>query len=105
MAPRTGLLRWLAPLPGAALAKKGEDAMKRKGLTRRRFMAASAAASATTLAAPFPRTAHAAGKLSVGFWDHWVPGANDASRALVEEWAAKEKVDGQLHYLTSQGER
>jgi ABC-type glycerol-3-phosphate transport system substrate-binding protein len=79
--------------------------MQRKVLTRRRFVAASAAASATTLAAPFTRTAHAAGKLSVGFWDHWVPGANDASRALVEEWAAKEKVDVQLDYITSQGDK
>ena len=79
--------------------------MKRKVLTRRRFVAASAAASATMVTAPFARTAHAAGKLSVGFWDHWVPGANDASRALVEEWAAKEKVDVQLDYITSQGEK
>jgi ABC-type glycerol-3-phosphate transport system substrate-binding protein len=51
------------------------------------------------------RTAHAAGKLSIGFWDHWVPRANDASRALVEEWAAKEKVDVQIDYITSQGEK
>ena len=56
--------------------------MKRKVLTRRGFVAASAAASATLISAPFVRTAHAAGKLSIGFWDHWVPGANDVSRAL-----------------------
>ena len=79
--------------------------MRRKSLTRRRFMAASAAASATMIAAPFVRTAHAAGKLSIGFWDHWVPGANDTSRALAEEWAAKEKVDLQIDYITSQGEK
>jgi ABC-type glycerol-3-phosphate transport system substrate-binding protein len=79
--------------------------MKRKTLTRRRFVAASAAASASIMAAPFVRTAHAAGKLTVGFWDHWVPGANDASRALVEEWAAREKVDVQIDYITSQGEK
>ena len=53
--------------------------MKRKIFTRRRFIATSAAASATIIAAPFVRTAHAAGKLSVGFWDHWVPGANNTS--------------------------
>src|SRR5215470_3347196 len=78
--------------------------MKRKTLTRRRFVAASAAASAS-MAAPFVRTSHAAGKLTIGFWDHWVPSANDASRALVEEWAAKEKVDVQIDYITSQGEK
>ena len=79
--------------------------MKRKTLTRRRFVAASAAASASIMAAPFVRTTHAAGKLTIGFWDHWVPGANDASRALVEEWAAKAKVDVQIDYITSQGEK
>jgi hypothetical protein len=52
-------------------------------------MGATTAASTTVLAAPFVRTAHAAGRLSIGFWDHWVPGANDATRALVEQWAEK----------------
>ena len=79
--------------------------MKRKVLTRRRFVAASAAVSATAIAAPFVRTAHAAGKLSIGFWDHWVPGANATSTALVKEWAEKEKVDVQIDYITSQGEK
>jgi len=54
---------------------------------------------------PYVRGSHAAGKLSIGFWDHWVPGANDTSRALVEEWAAKEKVDAQIDYITSQGNK
>src|SRR5436190_595427 len=79
--------------------------MKKKSLSRRRFIATSAGASASLIAAPFVRAAHAAGKLSVGFWDHWVPGANDTSKALVEEWAAKEKVDVQIDYITSQGEK
>ena len=79
--------------------------MQKKSLSRRRFIATSAGASASLIAAPFVRTAHAAGKLSVGLWDHWVPGANDTSKALVEEWAAKEKVDVQIDYITSQGEK
>ncbi len=79
--------------------------MKQKSLSRRRFIATSAGASASLIASPFVRTAHAAGKLSVGLWDHWVPGANDTSKALVEEWAAKEKVDVQIDYITSQGEK
>ena len=62
-------------------------------LDRRRFLAATAAASAATVVAPFVRTAHAAGSLSVGFWDHWVPGANDALTRLCNEWAAREKVE------------
>ena len=79
--------------------------MKRAGISRRRFVSTTAAASATVIAAPFVRTAHAAGKLSIGLWDHWVPSANAASKALIEEWAAKEKVDVQIDYITSQGEK
>jgi len=54
------------------------------------------------LATPFIRSAHAAGRLSVGLWDHWVPSANKTSEALVNEWAAKEKVDVQIDYITVQ---
>ena len=79
--------------------------MKKAKLTRRQFVATSAAASATMIAAPFVRTAHAAGKLSIVFWDHWVPGANNASKALCEEWGAKKKVEVQIDYITSQGHK
>ncbi len=41
---------------------------------RRRFLAATAAASAATMVAPFVRSTHAAGTSNVGFWDHWVAG-------------------------------
>ena len=51
------------------------------------------------------RGAYAAGKLSIGFWDHWVPGANKTSTDLVNEWAAKEKVEVQIDYITSQGNK
>ena len=51
------------------------------------------------------RGAHAAGKLTIGFWDHWVPGANKASTELVNEWAAKEKVEVKIDYITSQGNK
>ena len=77
--------------------------MPRKKIARRQFIALSGAASATMIAAPFVRTANAAGKLSIGFWDHWVPGANDANTELVNAWAAKEHVDVQIDYITSQG--
>ena len=74
--------------------------MKRKPLTRRRLLATSSAACAATIASPFVRTAHAAGKLSLGFWDHFVPSANKTSDALIQEWAAKEKVDVQIDRYT-----
>ena len=79
--------------------------MARDKLSRRRFIATSAAASATMIAAPFVRTAHAAGTLKIGFWDHWVPGANGASKALCEEWGAKNKVELEIDYITSQGNK
>ena len=69
---------------------------------RRRFLSATVA-SAAAVAAPYVRTSHAAGKLTVGFWDHWVPGANDVLTKLANEWAAREKVDLKIDYITSQG--
>src|ERR1700730_18986511 len=71
-------------------------------LTRRSVVRTAATAA---LAAPFVRGAYAAGKLSVGFWDHWVPGANDTLTKLCNEWAAKEKVEISIDYITSQGDK
>jgi ABC-type glycerol-3-phosphate transport system substrate-binding protein len=61
--------------------------------------------SAALIAAPYVRGAYAAGKLSIGFWDHWVPGANKTSNDLVNEWAEREKVEVQIDYITGQGNK
>jgi ABC-type glycerol-3-phosphate transport system substrate-binding protein len=66
---------------------------------------ATASVAAAPLAAPYVHGAYAAGKLSVGLWDHWVPGANDTTQKLCDEWAAKEKVDLQIDFITSQGNK
>src|SRR5713226_9042246 len=79
--------------------------MVSKKVGRRRFVAGTAALSTGLIAAPFVRGAYAAGKLSLGFWDHWVPGANAATETLVKEWAEKEKVDVQIDFITSQGNK
>ncbi|MFZ2160061.1 MAG: extracellular solute-binding protein [Bradyrhizobium sp.] len=79
--------------------------MSRKKLSRRQFVAATAMSSAALITAPYIRSANAAGKLSIGFWDHWVPGANKASTDLVNEWAAKEKVEVSIDYIPSQGRK
>ena len=79
--------------------------MSRRKLTRRQFVAATALSSAALVAAPFVRTARAAGSLSIGLWDQGVPDANKASTALVNEWAAKEKVEVKIDYITSQGNK
>jgi ABC-type glycerol-3-phosphate transport system substrate-binding protein len=79
--------------------------MSRKKLSRRQFVAATAMSSAALISAPYIRTAYAAGKLNIGFWDHWVPGANKASTDLVNEWAEKEKVEVSIDYITTQGNK
>jgi ABC-type glycerol-3-phosphate transport system substrate-binding protein len=79
--------------------------MSRKKLSRRQFVAATALTSAALISAPFIRSARAAGTLTMGFWDHWVPGANKASTDLVNEWAAREKVEVSIDYITSQGNK
>ena len=79
--------------------------MSRRKLSRRQFVAATAASSAVLITAPFIRTAAAAGKLLIGFWDHWVPDANDTCTKLCKEWAAKEKVEISIDYITSQGKK
>ncbi|KAF0135707.1 MAG: ABC transporter substrate-binding protein [Xanthobacteraceae bacterium] len=78
--------------------------MRRQSLSRRRFLAATAITTAA-LATPFVRHAHAAGKLSIGLWDHWVPGANRASTEVAQAWAAKEKVELTIDYIPSQGNK
>jgi ABC-type glycerol-3-phosphate transport system substrate-binding protein len=79
--------------------------MAAKKFTRRRFLKTTAVASATGVLAPFVHTAHAAGTLAVGFWDHWVPSGNVALTKLCNEWAAKEKVEIKIDYIPSQGQK
>src|SRR3979409_2350281 len=79
--------------------------MARRKLSQRQFVAAPAMTSAALMTAPYIRTAHAAGAITRGFWDHWVPGANKASTDLVNEWAAKEKVEVSIDYITSNGNK
>src|SRR5438132_8699446 len=75
--------------------------MARVQLSRRTLLQTAATAA---LSAPFVRGAFAAGKISVGFWDHWVPGANNTLTKLCQEWGAKEKVEVTIDYITSQGD-
>jgi ABC-type glycerol-3-phosphate transport system substrate-binding protein len=72
-------------------------------VTRRRALKLAA----TTAALPLVhiRGAGAAGKLNVGFWDHWVPGANDVMQKQVNLWAEKNKVDVTIDFITSSGNK
>jgi ABC-type glycerol-3-phosphate transport system substrate-binding protein len=76
---------------------------RRKGtrVTRRQALRLGAAAAALPLV--HIRTAGAAGKLTVGFWDHWVPAGNEVMTQQVNAWADKNKVEVQLDFITSNG--
>src|SRR3954466_6258701 len=75
-----------------------------RNLARRKLLKAGAAATAA-LAFPYIRTSHAAGSLTIGFWDHWVPNADDNPTKLCMDWGKKEKVDVKIDYITSQGNK
>ena len=73
------------------------------GLSRRGALKLGAATAALPLV--HIRTAAAAGKLTAGLWDHWVPGANDTMSKLVKEWGDTNKVDVSIDYITSVGNK
>ncbi len=72
-------------------------------VSRRKALTLGATAAALPLV--HIRTAGAAGKLSVAFWDHWVPDGTPTMRTVVAEWAEKNKVDVQADFLTSIGNK
>jgi len=72
-------------------------------MTRRRALKMTAAATALPLV--HIRTAGAAGKLSIGVWDHWVPGANAVMQKQVNAWAEKNKVEVSVDFITSNGKK
>jgi ABC-type glycerol-3-phosphate transport system substrate-binding protein len=76
---------------------------KSRQLTRRGALKLTTAATALPLV--HIRTAGAAGKLTIGLWDHWVPGANDVMQKQVNAWAEKNKVDVQVDFITSSGKK
>ena len=70
--------------------------------TRRQVLTAAAA---TALPLVHIRSGRAAGKLALAFWDHWVPGANDVMQKQVNDWAAKNKVEASVDFITSTGNK
>jgi ABC-type glycerol-3-phosphate transport system substrate-binding protein len=74
---------------------------KAKQLSRRAALKLGVAATALPLV--HIRTAGAAGKLSIGFWDHWVPGGNDVMQQQVNAWAEKHKVEVNADFITGNG--
>ena len=79
--------------------------MKYLPLTRRTVLKTAALGSVAAITAPYVRGSYAAGKLTLGCWDHWVPHANDTLTKLCNEWGEKNKVEVRIDYITSQGEK
>src|SRR5262245_16462540 len=74
-------------------------------LTRRTVLKTAVLGSVAAITAPYVRGSYAAGKLTLGCWDHWVHRANDTLTKLCNEWGEKNKVEVRIDYITSQGEK
>ena len=77
--------------------------MPKGKVSRRNALKLAAATAALPLV--HIRTAGAAGKVAIGFWDHWVPGANDTMKKQVDAWAAKNKVEATADFISSSGNK
>src|SRR5277367_5797332 len=75
--------------------------IRSRHVTRRNALQLGVAA--TVLPLVHIRTAGAAGKLAIGFWDHWIPNANNTMTKQVNDWADKNKVEVTIDYITSNG--
>jgi ABC-type glycerol-3-phosphate transport system substrate-binding protein len=79
--------------------------MQGSTISRRNLLKTTALGAASVLAAPYVRHSYAAGKLTLGVWDHWVPGANNTLTKLCNQWGEKNKVEVTIDYITSQGDK
>jgi len=75
----------------------------KRPVTRRGALKLGAAAAALPLV--HIRTAGAAGKLSLGLWDHWVPTGSPAMKKIIDAWAEKNKVTVEADFLASAGNK
>ena len=75
----------------------------KRGVSRRQALKVGAAAAALPLV--HIRSAGAAGKLSVGLWDHWVPGCNDVMKKQIDAWAETNKVEVKVDFINTLGNK
>jgi ABC-type glycerol-3-phosphate transport system substrate-binding protein len=61
--------------------------------------------AAGVLAAPMVHAQGTGGRLTIGFWDHWVPAGNDAMKAIVNAWAQQNRVEVSMDFITSSGNK
>ncbi|MBV9249709.1 MAG: extracellular solute-binding protein [Acetobacteraceae bacterium] len=72
-------------------------------ISRRTALKAGAAAAALPLV--HVRTGRAAGKVSIGFWDHWVPEGNNVMQAQCAAFGKANQVEVQADFITSVGSK
>lgn len=78
--------------------------MTTTGITRRGGLRAGAGVLAGgVLAAPMVHAQGTGGALRCAFWDHWVPGSNDAIRDLGRVWAERNRVNLTLDFINTTG--
>jgi ABC-type glycerol-3-phosphate transport system substrate-binding protein len=70
-------------------------------VSRRRALKIAAASAALPLV--HIRTGRAAGKVSIGFWDHWVPEGNAIMKQQCDAFGAAHQVEVQPDFITSVG--
>jgi ABC-type glycerol-3-phosphate transport system substrate-binding protein len=63
------------------------------------------AATAAALPLVHIRTGRAAGKVSIGFWDHWVPEGNAIMQKQCDAFSATHQVEVQADFITSVGSK
>jgi Bacterial extracellular solute-binding protein len=80
---------------------RADQMMSRSKLTRRTVLRNVALGTASVVAAPYVRAQYSAGKLSIGAWDHWVPGANETLIKLCHAWADANHIEIKVDFLTS----
>src|SRR5918998_1728941 len=83
------------------MADKG---LTRGGVTRRQTLRAGAGVvAAGALSAPMVHAQGTGGTLRFAFWDHWVPGGNDALKQLCAKWAEQNRVNVQVDFINTTG--
>src|SRR5262245_12697788 len=105
--------QWAPRVPEVSAQKKTRSAHSSEEqpmtrvhpITRRQALKITAGAVGASLPLVHVQTAGAAGKLTMGIWDHWVPAANPVLKGLVDEWAAKNKVEVTIDFIPSAGNK
>jgi hypothetical protein len=73
---------------------------RRSSVTRRGVLKYAALGTTAAIGAPDISPTCAAGRLTLGCWDHSVPGANTTLSKLCNEWGEKNKVEVQIDFIT-----